>query len=245
MDEWKTDKQSKCFIEACPHTKEAPKAVVNIQYDVWRVLVQLTREVKTEWQAFLVGTEGPDGAIEIDGYWIPKQEVTGSTVENLDIVDAEVVRAKRLVASIHSHAEMAVFHSSTDIESTCKSQWIKHHITINNKLETCAKSQLALACGRIGFIDCEVMVAGMPQAPTIEGVGNITKKVWGGGYETEGWRAGLPATRDVVSASDKEAAEEIRAWRKRADTEDVRVSPLHRFNRRDAEHSTGKGLSHV
>jgi len=237
MSQWKTDTEpKKCFIDECAHSEEAKPIKINVSQDTWRVLVALTKEVKLEWQAFLCGSD-VDGIVEIDGYWIPKQKVTSGTVENLDIIDEAVIREKRIVVSIHSHAEMSCFHSQIDMESTCKSNWVKHHITVNNKLEYVAKSQYALPCGRIAFIKSEMFIGGQEEKVEIAGLDNIQKPCAGTGM------AGWSSQGTDMDMADQEY------WRSRRMQEDfydkASVGGLHIFNRHQNHHTQGKGLCNV
>lgn len=170
---WSTETPGRCFTEECSWVKKQAVPRIVISKEVWSVLVELTRQVKDEWQALLSGTES-DGVVNVTGYWIPLQEVSSAAVINLDVIDESVVRARSLVATIHSHSNMSVFHSETDIESTCKSALIKHHITMNNRLELVSKSQAALPCGQIGFVTSQVSVEGAAPV-TIEGLERIKK----------------------------------------------------------------------
>jgi hypothetical protein len=244
MSQWKTDTEpARCFIDECPSSKEAKDVQINIERDVWHVLVGLTKEIKLEWQAFLCGTE-ENGVVQVNGYWIPKQKVTGSTVENLDIIDAAVVQEKRIVASIHSHAEMTVFHSGTDMESTCKSKWIKHHITINNELKYVAKSQYVLGCGKIAFIDAKVCILGQEPRMPIPGIENIETPKVGAylGWGTHGGATGRSYDDDDM----RYKSHQDKVDNDHKDEKPTSVSMLHRFNRYN-DHGTkkGMGLSHV
>jgi hypothetical protein len=182
QNKWIADTK-RCFIDECAHTKDTTGMQITIDYDTWRVLCALTTQIKSEWQAFLTG-RADISEIYVTGYWIPKQRVTNSTVENIDEITEAIVQEKNIVASIHSHADMGVFHSSVDMESTCRSAWVKHHITINNKLETVAKSQAVLPCGRISFVDSKVVVVGAPQEICVTGIENIEKKTAFYNWET-------------------------------------------------------------
>jgi hypothetical protein len=237
MSQWNTDTKNTCFIDSCACSKEASKPKIVLEYDVWRVMVHLTKEVKSEWQAFLTGVEDAEG-VRVTGYWIPKQKVTASTVENLDVIDASVVAGRAIVCSIHSHADMAVFHSTVDMESTCKSAWVRHHITINNKLEIASKSQYALPCSKIGFVDSEVLVAGMPQEPVVEGMANIEKQTYSNNWTMGG--AYVPPKDVVWPKQDKVVcAHDDDLYN------DTYVSRSHKYNRYNEAHTHGRGLSHV
>lgn len=155
-----------------------------IMPEVWSVITQLCDDVKSEWQMMLCGEEHDDNII-VTGYWIPKQEVTMSTVTNVDLIDSQVVREKKIVATIHSHANMGVFFSSTDTEFTNMSL-IKNHIVVNNKGETCGTTRHSLPCGFTRFFDCKIEVH--VEKADVVGRENITEKKYfyqGVGYGSD------------------------------------------------------------
>lgn len=248
MSGWNTDNKesARCFIEDCAHSKEASKIKITIQPEVWKVIVALTKEIKVEWQAFLTGTE-LNGEVVVSGYWIPKQKVGAATVENLDCINRDVVMARGIVASIHSHADMAVFHSGTDMESTCKSAWIKHHITVNNKLEYVVKSQYSLPCGKIAFIKAEVVLAGQEAPVLIEGLANIEKQtyVYDGTQHWEAWRKKDVTHRDYDDDYAYQGGRRVERQLALDYKSKPRVHPLHRFNRYHRNHVVGNGVSYV
>lgn len=171
---------------------EAPKVCTKCDYvddkgfrilihpDVLAAVFHLTREIKMEWQMLLSGAVlGQE--VMINGYYIPKQEVTSSTVTNLEAIDQKFIDDRDIVATIHSHSDMGVFFSQVDDEYTNMS-WIKHHVVVNNKGEFVAKSRHDLKCGGVKFVDSKVETM-IPTATKAEGVENISKKVWSNG----GW----------------------------------------------------------
>lgn len=171
-------------------TGDAPKVCTNcdfhsstekqkflIDHEVWRALMSICSSVKLEWQALLTGEIKPDGTIHITGYYIPKQEVTASSVKNLDLIDDVVIAEKCIIAGVHSHGNMACFFSSTDVEDTNLSL-IKHHIVVNNRSEYKAQSRVDLPCGMAKFIEGEVFTIGEPDV-TIVGLENIGERKFG------------------------------------------------------------------
>lgn len=113
---------------------------------------------KDEWQMLLKGREFQDGAdglrVEFDGYYIPKQEVTGASVKNVDDIGRKFIKDNKIIAGIHSHVNMNVFYSTTDDE-TCKSG-IKHHLVVNNDMKFIGRSRFTLPCGMAYFKDAEI-----------------------------------------------------------------------------------------
>lgn len=153
------------------------KQVIHVQYEVWKTLMALCSTVKVEWQALLSGTIDADGKVIITGYYIPKQEVSASTVKNLDIIDDEFIAKHHIVAGVHSHGSMPCFFSVTDVEHTNMSL-IKHNIVVNNKREYKAESRVELPCGLVKFIEADVYTIGEPEAEIV-GVEKIVEKKWG------------------------------------------------------------------
>lgn len=183
-------------------TGEAPKVCTKCDYvddtgfaiqfhpDVLSAVFYLCREVKTEWQMLLVGAEVGQKVV-VNGYYIPKQEVTASTVTNLEAIDREFIDSRDIVGTIHSHSDMGVFFSTVDDEFTNMS-WIKHHVVVNNKHDFVAKSRYDLKCGGVKFVDSKVETM-IPTSQAAEGSEKIAKKVYTppvGGYNSvakHGW----------------------------------------------------------
>lgn len=151
-DKWQAGEAPK-VCEQCSYVGEGGFKVL-IHPDVLGAAFHLCKEIGTEWQMFLSGSV--DGnRVYCTGYYIPKQEVTHSTVKNLEAVDKKFIEDRDIVATIHSHALMGVFFSPTDDEFTNMS-FIKHHVVINNSHEFCAKSRHDLPCGGVKFVTSQV-----------------------------------------------------------------------------------------
>lgn len=167
------------------NTGDAPKVCTNcdflpttdrgkyiMEHTVWKALMGLCGKLQVEWQAMLTGEVSAEGVLHITGYWIPKQEVTGSSVRNLDIIDDVVIAEKKIIAGVHSHGTMACFFSSTDVEDTNMSL-VKHNIVVNNKGEYKAQSRVELPCGMAKFKEVELALTGAPEVDIV-GLDNIT-----------------------------------------------------------------------
>lgn len=148
----------------------------HISYDVMSVIRKLCTEIKLEWQMLLIGEYDLEGNVVITDYYIPKQEITGASVENLDCITQEFVTEKGIIATIHSHANMNTFFSATDVKDT-NSSFIKHHIVVNNKLDFSAVTQWALPNGSIFFFKANVTTS-YPQATEVKGIENITERAY-------------------------------------------------------------------
>jgi proteasome lid subunit RPN8/RPN11 len=171
-DKWDTgtkvaDKQA----TECSFCKKTEKATIKIHWDVYTVIKQLCVHIEDEWQLLLIGeADGP--VVEVTDYIIPKQEVSGAYVKNLDCIDKKFVEDNKIVATIHSHSDMSVFFSCTD-EETNMSPNIKYHIVYNNKGDYKACQQMVLPCGLIQLKDAEVEL--MLKEENIKGFDNIQK----------------------------------------------------------------------
>lgn len=153
------------------------KVSYHVDPTVWAVVKKLCGEIKVEWQALLSGYEvGND--VFITGYYIPKQEVSGSSVRNLEGIDQEFIEKNMIVAGIHSHSTMGVFFSAVDDEATNMS-FIRHNIVVNNNMEYKAKSRVDLPCGMVKFIEASVGIS-VPLEVEIVGFGKIVEKKWPG-----------------------------------------------------------------
>jgi hypothetical protein len=160
---------------------------------------------KDEWQMLLTGKTFQDGAdglrIEIDGYYVPKQEVSGATVKNIDEITRAFIAEKRIVAGIHSHVDMGVFFSTTDDE-TCKSS-ILHHLVCNNDMKFVGRSRFNLPCGKAYFKEMDFEFEEEPAAPEVivAGIENIKPMAYG--WEKESWNTKDDTNGNVKDKDDK------------------------------------------
>lgn len=170
------DTGDKCTnADDCSWAEQYTGSTIWITPEVQAVIKKLCEDIETEWQALLTGTENKEG-VWVTGYWIPKQEVTGSTVKNLDCIDKKVIKDKSIVCTIHSHASMGVFFSGVD-EKFTNNSLIKNHIVVNNKGEMKATMRYELPCKMTHFFEAKARVI-TPIIETIEGVDNIEKKTY-------------------------------------------------------------------
>lgn len=152
------------------------KWVIQIQAPVMQVIFGMCDKVVTEWQMLLLGEIDTDKrTVYVTDYWVPKQKVTYASVINEDLIDAEVIAEKGIVAGIHSHSNMGVFFSSTDDEFSNMSL-IKHHVVVNNKYEFIATSRVDLPCGMVKFMDTAV-ITGITPSLSIIGIENVQQEV--------------------------------------------------------------------
>lgn len=162
--------------------------------EIMGVIRNLCHEIKLEWQMLLCG-KIVGGNAHATGYWIPKQEVSGATVKNLDVIDKEVIAEREIIATIHSHANMQVFFSTTDEEYTNMSL-IQRHIVVNNDFEFTACTRWDLPNDKVCFLKAKVII-NIHEVDKVEGVSNIEVKNDVGfqtNYET--YKPGHALTRD-------------------------------------------------
>jgi len=170
QDKWHTGSEAK-VCESCSWVGEEGY-IIALHPEVLSVAFYLCKEIKTEWQMLLSGSV-VDRKVNCTGYYIPKQEVTYSTVKNLEAIDKEFIESHEIVATIHSHSDMGVFFSPVDDEFT-NMNWIKHHVVINNKHDFVAKSRHDLPCSGVKFVN-SVVETMVPSIDTVEGQDKITK----------------------------------------------------------------------
>lgn len=219
-DEWTTGEEVK-ECKSCDYSTE-DEFKVYIEASVMSAIFGMCQLVEKEWQMMLCG-EVKDDKVEVTDYWVPKQEVSYSSVKNLDLIDADVIREKKIVATIHSHANMNVFFSSTDHDCTNMSL-VKHHIVVNNKHEFVAKSRVDLPCGMVRFVKTSVVTSVIPQM-TIKDFDNVvdwktgshaggTPNSWTTDAEANGnVKDETPETQGgVVTKTKEEADASTRAW---------------------------------
>lgn len=173
---WDTGDAPKVCTD-CSFLPKDTKQKILVDYEIWKTLMAICSTVKVEWQALLTGTIDEQGVVHVKGYWIPKQEVSASSVKNLDLIDDVVIVEKGIVAGVHSHGTMACFFSQTDMDDTNMSL-IKHHIVVNNQALYKAQSRVELPCGMAKFVDAEVFTVGEPEA-NIVGLTNISERSFG------------------------------------------------------------------
>lgn len=175
------DLEAKDCSWACKNHPHNP--IISIDKATTEAIIWLMENKDVEWQMLLTGKvcEFPNegDVVLIDGYYIPKQRVTGATVHNEDCIDKQLIEEKKIIATIHSHVSMGAFFSGTDM-TECNTSPIKYHIVMNNKYEYQSVKQVKLPCGMLNFVKCEVMLYA-PKAVKPEGTESIT-----GGYRYGG-----------------------------------------------------------
>lgn len=133
---------------------KTPNTDIFIDAKVANAIRYLMKKSDAEWQMLLIGDveEKEEGyhIVNVSDYYIPLQEVTGTTVRNTDCIDQQTIADKHIVATLHSHVSMGAFFSQTDM-TECNSSPIKYHVVMNNKLEYSAIRQHKLPCGLLKF----------------------------------------------------------------------------------------------
>jgi proteasome lid subunit RPN8/RPN11 len=182
MDKWEIEKPK--TAEDCSFCEDTTRIFV-LSPKVFATMQLLCREIKMEWQILLCGIETRTG-IYVDGYYIPKQEVTSASVTNNDEITAEFVAMHRVIGTCHSHGSMGVFFSSTD-ETCTNFSMLKHHIVTNNDGAFKAISRVELPCGMTKFVDAIVRTA-VPDVKkkNVKGIENIVEKAYVTTYHAGG-----------------------------------------------------------
>lgn len=157
---------------------------IMIHPEVFGAAFKLCEEVKVEWQILLTGSV-VNNVVKVTGYYIPKQEVSASTVKNLEAIDREFIIENDVVGTMHSHANMDVFFSTVDDEYTNMSL-IAHHVVINNNHKLVAKSRYDLPCGGVKFVDSSIKTM-IPASQEVSGQDKIKKWEYKGHQGSNGF----------------------------------------------------------
>lgn len=178
---WNTEESVK-VARNCDWAADRQAYEIMLSKEVEAVITYLCKHIKDEWQMLLLG-EVVEDQVQCTGYYIPKQKVTRGTVTNLDCIDREFIQQNKVVATIHSHADMGVFFSQTD-EVYTNMSLIDHHIVCNNSGEFKGCSKFSLPCGKVFLAKSDVVIMSEP-LESVEGYDNI-KKEYARGYFTTG-----------------------------------------------------------
>jgi proteasome lid subunit RPN8/RPN11 len=199
-DKWHVEGGAKCY-DKCSHAENMAQHNIVLSKDLWHVICAMLNRFPTkEWQMMLTG-EKLEAGVFCNGYIIPKQEVSMAYVENKDNITAELIAEKHIVCGIHSHVDMGVTPSHTDINDSVMSL-IDYHVIVNNKHLTNGMRKAVLPCGGLSVVPCTVSVAGEVDLTKlkIEGLENITEKTYGLGqrlFEKHEYKPTTYAHNDV------------------------------------------------
>lgn len=170
LKEWSLGKEPE-VAKACSFCGDERGTII-LSDEVLGVIHHLCDEVEDEWQMLLTGKD-EGNILRVTGYYVPKQEITPSTVKNLDCINKARIEELGIVATIHSHSDMTVFFSTEDETKTNKSL-IKWHIVWNNKNEYKAIKVVRLPCGMNKQIEASV-VRDLPPLPKVKRVKGYKK----------------------------------------------------------------------
>lgn len=124
----------------CPLNPPVPHVLVD--FKTWACWMNLAKEIKTEWIAFLKGRFGKDSKNEdcyiIESFYFPPQTASGAHVD----VPTGVRPKPGVIGAVHSHVSMGVFFSGTDL---AHSNW-PVEIVINDKENYKAAVRYQLKC---------------------------------------------------------------------------------------------------
>src|SRR3990167_6227322 len=130
---------NECLLKDCPLLKDKKKVILFQPEDIRRIKALLKKFEHKEWLLYLYGDIVEDGAI-ISGMTIPKQEVSGGSVDEIS------PPLPGCIGTIHSHNSMGAFHSGTDQAHLETNHTVA--ITVNNKLEFDSTIQIKSECNR-------------------------------------------------------------------------------------------------
>lgn len=184
---WNTGEPPPKECKDCSFSEGRRGYALRIHPDVFGAIFRLCETVKEEWQMLLSGGV-QENVVFVNGYYIPKQQVTAASVKNLEAIDKEFIEENSIIATIHSHSDMGVFFSPTDDEFTNMS-FIQHHIVVNNKGDFVAKSRIDLPCGMVKFVASKVETL-IPTATPLIGEDKIEVRrfINPHGQNDQGWR---------------------------------------------------------
>jgi hypothetical protein len=177
---WEVANPTKCYTK-CQHIEDNDKHDIIFSHELWLVIKAMLKRYDTcEWQMALLGKVKKD-QVFCEGYYIPKQKVSMSSVKHIDAIDKEFIETHGVVAMIHSHVNMGVTPSTTDIDDSVMSL-IDYHVIINNKYEVCGIRKAKLPCKALTTASCEVLVEGLDDLDSvvIEGTENIEREYYQG-----------------------------------------------------------------
>lgn len=173
QNKWSTG--LKCDLAPdCSYKDKITEPTVHIPLPVYLVIRQLCKDIAIEWQMFLIGTV--DGNMyNVTNYFIPKQLVTASSVEDDDNLPTSWYKENNVIGTLHSHGTMAVFFSGTD-DTNNQNSPVACHVVVNNADEYLACIRTTLPCGMEAFVKCGVSLeVPAEQKIVVNGVDKIKK----------------------------------------------------------------------
>lgn len=183
MNKWTTG--LKCDLApACSYKDKLVEPTVHLPLPVYLVIRQLCEDITIEWQMFLIGSVDGNN-YNVTSYYIPKQVVTASSVEDEDNLPVAWYKENNVIGTLHSHGNMGVFFSGTD-DTNNQNSPVSCHVVVNNKDEYIACVRQTLPCGMEAFVKCGVSVE-VPdkQKITVEGIEKIKKYTYANTWETD------------------------------------------------------------
>lgn len=149
-DEWKVKTEAVCG--ECPEAAGSDAKITLSAKAEGQINALLHEFPHLEWIAGLVGKKEGD-AYAVEELFVTEQENTAGTTEFTDEGCIALSRQKGIIGWIHSHNNMSVFQSSTDVE-TAKMHDVS--ITVNNRGEFYATVRRKLSCGRLAVCEAGV-----------------------------------------------------------------------------------------
>ena len=139
-------------VEGCPLQKNSGNSLIEIPNNMYQTWVWLAKAIKTEWIAYLKGTQDATTKVwTITEMYFPKQRANGGHV---DAEDGQIVEGT--IGSVHSHVAMGAFFSAED------KAHFNHpvEIVVNNKGDLAMCVRLTLDCGRFTRVSTGAVLIG-------------------------------------------------------------------------------------
>ena len=149
----------------CPSIEDAEATKVVVPYNIWMLIMRLTREVDTEWLGYLQAEQTESGDWHINELEIPEQEVAAATVTPTKTIHAPGV--------IHSHVNMGATFSGTDDKFLNENH--DFSIVVNKKAQVSVVQRIKLPCGALTIIESSLEV-NYPEPEEAEGFVEAAKK---------------------------------------------------------------------
>lgn len=182
MNKWTTG--LKCDVAAnCSYKDKIVEPTVHLPLNVYLAIRQLCGDIKVEWQMFLIGEVDGD-LYSVTSYFIPKQVVTASSVEDEDNLPVSWYKENNVIGTLHSHGNMGVFFSGTD-DTNNQNSPVACHVVVNNADDYVACVRKKLPCGMEAFVKCDVSIE-VPesQRTVVEGIDKIKKYTYPSTFNT-------------------------------------------------------------
>lgn len=174
-EQWVTDTKNETH-STCPNMRPVSIITPPIVFQIFKKICEVK---KTEWQIFLRGEEINDKYYLDGGYYIPRQGSTYSSVINHECINAQFIKDNKLIAAVHSHADMDVFFSGTDKEMTMNNEKIPVYIVVNNAGKHLAQVIKKMPCGHMAELKADMVLQDQNiDIPDIDKISVVSWHAW-------------------------------------------------------------------